>query len=340
MICKDGRLKGLYQMRGAKRTGRFAGRLFQSQNLSRIPKYLRGDMYQTAIELTKLEVLPLVYDKPMEVLGGIVRGVFKAPPGKKFLVADFRAVEGCNLAYRAKEDWKVEAYRNDEDLYVLTYAKSFNIDPEDVDDDSRQIGKVEELAFGYGGGVGACVSMAAIYRVDLGTLAAKVWPNLSRALREEANYNYHSKWAKKNEHYGLDQAIWMACEGLKLSWRQSNTKIMQYHYACEEEWPRSIRGQWASKVLPSGRTLWYPRPQIDNNGGLSYEGEHPITHKWVRIGTHGGKLVENYTQAECADLLTENWQELEDEGYEIVMHSHDEVVVEVPDSPEFTHEKL
>lgn len=190
-VSSDGRLRGTMQFRGAARTGRWAHRAFQPGNLMR--PTMSAAMVEVAIEALKVGAEDLVFGDVMEAIGNTVRGAIVAAPGKKLVVADLANIEGRMAAWLAGEEWKLEAFRaydrkEGKDLYILAYAKSFNVDPDTVPPkgDERQIGKVEELMFQYGGGVGAWITGAATYGIDLEKMTEQVYPSLPAWAVEEA----------------------------------------------------------------------------------------------------------------------------------------------------------
>jgi DNA polymerase len=191
-INTDGRLRGCMQYRGAARTGRVGHRVFQPGNMPR--PTMKWKEVNWAIELLKLDAAQLVYENVMKLCSNAIRGTIVAPPGRKLVVADLANIEGRFAAWLAGEEWKLQAFRDYDagtgpDLYILAYAKSFNVAPESVpkSGDERQIGKVEELMFQYGGGVGAWITGAATYRIDLNKMTEQVWDTLPTWARDEAS---------------------------------------------------------------------------------------------------------------------------------------------------------
>jgi DNA polymerase len=359
----DGRLRGTLMFAGALRTARWAGRLVQLHNMSRVPKYLKK-LYDQAIDAIKAGAVDLLFANAMEVIGSTVRGALIARPGHKFVRADLSNIEGRALAWHAGEEWKVEAFAAGEDLYILGYSRSFGVPIAEVEEDEaaggtmRLIGKVQELALGYQGAVGAFGSMAQLYGVNL------------------------------DEERILE---------IVKAWRAANPRIVSFWYELEDAATQAVRnpgqtfecrrlrlrrdGAWLRIRLPSGRALCYPSPkwapktlkckacegfgfvkliaeaeglveparcdkcegagEVENpEGGLTYMGVDQYTRKWKRIKTYGGKLVENVTQATARDVLAESLLRIERAGYPICLHVHDEVIAEVPDTSEFTGAEL
>lgn len=359
-INTDGRMRGTLQFRGAQRTGRDAGRLFQPQNLMRIPKYI-AKQYDSVIDCIKEGAADLVYEKPIEVCGSVVRGSIIAAPGRKLAVADLSNIEGRKCAWLCDEQWKLDSFREQDkggpDMYVLAYAMAFNVDPDDVDDYLRQIGKVLELFMQYQGGVGAFLTGAATYGIDLAAMTKAVWPTLPKATIEEATG--FLEWTRKQRRttYGLPDDVFITCDSLKRLWRgrHANTEAM---WGWLENTVRSailtpgitfpcgklkIRrdGAWLRIGLPSGRALCYASPQLKGDKQeISYMGVSPYTRQWQRLKTYGGKLLENVTQGSSADNMFDAVVPAENEGFPIVLRVHDELVADVPDAPEFTGERL
>ncbi|WFQ80481.1 DNA polymerase [Xenorhabdus sp. SF857] len=356
-ISADGRLRGTLQFCGASRTGRWAGRLFQPQNLPRAT--LNQATIDTGIEALKSDCADLLFDNIMELTSSALRGVIIAPNGKKLVVSDLSNIEGRMLAWLAGEDWKLRAfseYDNDigADLYKLAYARAFNIEPDDVTKDQRQIGKVMELGLGYGGGVAAFVTFALTYALDLDELATAALPNIPVSVQRNA-MNWYKQSVEQKQTYGLSERVFITCDSLKRMWRNAHTATVPFWYELEEAVKRAISspnvtipcrklrvrrdGAWLRIVLPSGRAVCYPSPRLDD-GQISYMGTNPYSRKWQRLKTYGGKLVENVTQAAARDVLAGNMPLIGYAGYDIVLTVHDEVLTEAPDTPDYSHEHL
>ena len=291
----------------------------------------------------------------MELLSSAIRGTIVAPAGSKLVVADLSNIEGRDQAWLAGEQWKLQAFRDFDagqghDLYKLAYGKSFGVDAGKVTKDQRQVGKVQELALGYEGGVGAFVTFAAAYGIDLEKLAPQVLANAPQALVNEAS-SFHA-WAElqRMPTFGLSRDAFVACDTIKRGWRQA-------HPAIASLWPElrdvvidaiegpgrtlacrrmKVRrdGSWLRIGLPSGRALCYPSPQV-HDGAISYMGVNQYSRKWSRLKTYGGKLFENVCQAVARDVMAHNMPAIEQAGYSIVLTVHDEVICEAPDAPEF-----
>jgi DNA polymerase len=354
----DGRLRGTLQFNGASRTGRWAGRLFQPQNLPR--PSLNNAEIDAGIEALMAGAADLVVDNVMQLTSSAIRGTIIAPPGRKLVVADLSNIEGRVLAWLAGERWKLQAFRDFDagegpDLYKLAYAKSFGVDPGDVDKEQRQVGKVQELALGYEGGVGAFVTFAAAYGIDLEDLAAQVLPVAPEWALSAARSFLGWTIKERRPTFGLSDAAFVACDAVKRSWREAHGNVEQLwadlkgatHQAVQ--WPEQtvnvgplkVRrdGSWLRIRLPSGRALCYPSPAVQDNT-LTYMGVNQYSRKWARLKTYGGKLVENATQAVARDVMAHAMPLIEAAGYEIVLTVHDEVICEAPDAPEFNAEHL
>lgn len=356
-VSSDGRLRGTLQFCGASRTGRWAGRLFQPQNLPR--PSLEQEQIDEGIEALKAGCADLLFDNIMELTSSALRGCIMAPEGKKLVVSDLSNIEGRKLAWLAGEQWKLDAFREyDEgtgpDLYKLAYARAFNISPDDVDKYQRQIGKVMELGLGFGGGVAAFLTFALVYGLDLDELANAALPNIPRDVIREAK-SWYDESVKRKSTFGLSERVFIACDSLKRLWRRAHPATCDFWYELERTVRAAIAtpqktlycgylkvrrdGAWLRIQLPSGRALCYPSPSIEK-GNITYQGVNSYSRKWQRLKTYGGKLVENVTQAAARDVLAGNMPLIEDAGYSIVLTVHDEVITEAPDTDEFNDKAL
>mgnify|MGYP004461793843 FL=1 len=352
-VSPDGRLRGTLQFRGAMRTGRFAGRIFQPQNLAR-PAFKEAGFFE-AIDLIKAGVAESFYEDVRPVLSTCLRGLIIAPNGKTFAVADWSNVEGRVLAWLAGEEWKLKAFRDFDaghghDLYKMTYGKTFGIRPEDVTKPQRQMGKVLELALGYGGGAGAFVTFANGYGMNLKAVADDIYAALDPVIVAEADKSW-DWFVKNNRTCDLDKHTFVAVDAVKRAWRLANPHIAEFWdlvgTACINaienpgiEFPvrRGIEakydGQYLTVRLPAGRKLVYAKPRINDeqSGSFTYLGIDQKVRKWCRLETHGAKCVENIVQATSCDLLCGALVRLEKTGMCPVMHVHDEIVCEVPEA--------
>lgn len=356
-VSHDGRLRGSLQFRGAARTGRYAGRLFQPQNLPR--PTLPQPIIDMGVEAIKGGWADLVADEG-ELMSSCLRSVIIAPPGQQLVVADLSNIEGRMLAWLAGEEWKLEAFRRadagtGEDLYKLTYGRTFGVDPKTVDKKQRQIGKVEELALGYQGGVGAFLTFASAYGVDLDALATHVRGAIDPSIWRDSEASW--EWFKEKKlTRGLKRETFIALESIKRGWRATHPAICGFWKQLETASRRALagetvrvnhvvfdrKGSWLRIRLPSGRYLCYPGAQAEDGGQgigcLSYMGVNQYTRKWERIHTSGGKLAENLTQAAAYDVLAEAMPRIEAAGFRIVLSVHDEFICEA--GPDRTAEEL
>lgn len=357
IVSSDRRMRACLQFRGAQRTGRFAGRFFQPQNLPR-PNMEQEDI-DAGIEAIKAGIADLLYDNVMSLTSNCIRGCIIAPPGRKLVASDLSNIEGRGGAWLAGEEWKLQAFREFDkgigaDLYKLAYAKAFQIDPKDVEKHQRQIGKVMELMLQYEGGVGAFITGAASYNIDLDAMAAIAWSTIPPMILKEALGAW--EWAvKQRRTFGLDKLTYAVCDALKRMWRLAHPAISSYWKELDMAARRAIlnpgervpcrkvaferRGNWLLMILPSGRALCYASPRIIDNK-VTYMGVNQYTRQWSRIYMYGGKWLENATQAMSADVMTGNMPAIEAAGYDIILTVHDEVINEADDTPEFNDEHL
>jgi DNA polymerase len=373
----DGRLRGLMQFCGANRTGRVAHRLFQPGNMPRpdvelmkrelgVEKLADGDMDRytaLGIEAIKAGCADLIFGNVMGLTANVVRGSIIVPLGKKLVVSDLSNIEGRKAAWLSGEEWKLQAFRDYDagtgpDLYKLAYARSFGVPIDDITKDRRQLGKVQELALAYEGGVGAFVTFTMTYKMELDDIRAAVFASLdlvdSEVVREARNA---WDWAVKQKRtLGLAQDVYIACDIVKRAWRRAHPRTASYWGELKDAATRAIcspgttvrarrivmrrDGNWLRVQLPSGRQLCYIAPRVDDSGQISYMGVNQYTRKWQRVKTYGGKIFENLCQAGARDILFANMPHVEDAGYEIVLSIHDELLTEAPDTDEFTDEHL
>ena len=358
-VSSDGRLRNTMQFAGAARTARWAHRLFQPGNMPRPD--MKQDQIDEGIEALKAGCAELFFSNTMRLTANTVRGCIVAPPGKKLTIADLSNIEGRGLAYLAGERWKLKAFAafdegTGEDLYKVAYGRSFNIDPKEATGQKRQIGKVMELGLGFGGGVAAFLTFAAVYQMDLEQLAEAVFATASAQALQDAKGMW--QWAqKKKRTLGLPERVYVACEVLKKAWRDAHASTEALWKAADESVKAAISnpgvtfpigqhlkarrdGAWLRIRLPSGRYLCYIHPAVGDDGQITYFGVNQYTRQWGRIKTYGGKLVENATQAFARDVLAYNMPAIEAAGYEIVLSVHDELLTETPDTPEFNADVL
>jgi DNA polymerase len=326
-VSADGRLRGTLQFAGASRTARWGGRLFQPQNLPR--PSLKQAVIDSGIAAMKADCEDLVVGNVMEVCTSAVRGCIVATSGKKLVIADLSNIEGRMLAWLAGEEWKLEAFRQFDqgighDLYKLAYAKAFGVDPEDVDSQQRQIGKVLELFLGYEGGVGAFITGANTYGFDIEEMARNVIGTIPVATRESAEGMLAWRRDKGLTIYDLSDVGFVVCESFKALWRAKHPATVQLWRDAGGAMLDAVRqpgvvyragrlafqrdGAWLRMRLPSGRYVCYAAPQIDDRK-VSYEGVDQYTRRWKRIGTYSGRVIENACQAAARDVLCPRTQE-------------------------------
>ena len=335
--CEDNRVRGLLQYYGAGRTGRWAGRLVQVQNL---PQNHLDDI-GTVRELVRqrdLETLELCYDSVPDVLSQLIRTAFIAKPHHTFLVADYSAIEARVIAYLAGEQWRMDVFANGGDIYCSSASQMFKVPVEKhgVNGHLRQKGKVAELACGYGGGVAALKAFGAekmglteAEMQDIVTqwrLASPTIPRLWRRLEDAARAaleNPGRRCAVLRKYRDVERA------------RQNEALTGGRGYSQEFLAGGTVCTFWRDKdalrcKLPSGRILTYWQARIDNENKICFMGQNQTTRKWERTDTWGGKLVENVVQAFARDCLAVALLRLEEAGYEIVFSVHDEIVAEAP----------
>ena len=306
-VCKDSRARGLIQFYGANRTGRYAGRLIQVQNL---PQNHLPDLEQarTLVKKGFYKDIEMLYNFVPFVLSELIRTAFVPKPGCRFYVADFAAIEARVIAWLAGESWRQDVFASGGDIYCASASQMFHVPVEKngVNGHLRQKGKIAELALGYGGSVGALKAMGAL-------------------------------------QMGIDES---ELQPLVDAWRRANTKIVRFWYAVDSAVKECIKEGHDTKThgisfslqsgilfitLPSGRRLAYVKPRIGENrfGGesVTYEGISGAK-KWERLESYGAKFVENIVQATARDILAEAMLRLNTSGFDIVMHIHDEAVIE------------
>ena len=308
--CSDGRVHGMLMFYGANRSGRWSGKNVQLHNL---PKNYLPDL-ELARELVKqgrFEDIELLYDSTPNVLSELIRTAFIPKPGCRFVVADFSAIEARVLAWLSGEQWRLDVFTSHGKIYEASASSMFHVPMEEITKTSplRQKGKLAELGLGFGGAAGALISMGAL---DMG-------------LTEEELPPLVAAWRKANPH--ITQFWWdVDAAAIKAVREKQKTKVGKIIF----EYKSGI----LFITLPSGRKLSYVKPRMAVNkfgrDGLTYEGISE-NKKWSRIETYGPKLVENIVQGTARDLLAEAMLRVEEKGYPIVMHCHDEIIAEVPE---------
>ena len=357
-VSSDNRLRNTKQFNGASRTGRWAGRVFQPDNLPR-PTLPQG-LIDSGIEALKAGCAHLVTDNVMQLTSSAIRGAIIAPNNKKLPISDLANIEGRTQAWLAGEDWKLQAFREYDagtgaDLYKLSYSKSFGVPIDQVTKENRQIGKVQELALAYASGVGGFATFASAFGIDIEELALKVLPVVSGDVLEQASGFYDWTVKQGRDTYKMSRDAFVACESIKRGWRLAHPKMASYWTELNEcaiaavEKPNVTLacgklkfrrdGNWLRMGLPSGRALCYPMPEVQD-GALTFMGIDQFTRKWSRQRTYGGKLFENANQAIARDVLASNMPAIDAAGYHIILSVHDELLCETPDTPEYNHETL
>lgn len=347
----DGRARGLMQFHAAS-TGRWGGRRFQPQNLKRPDEDTDIPQAIGVIKSRNLDAALLLYDDPMSIIGDCIRGMVIAAPDRVLRAADFSNIEGRDLAWLAGEQWKLDAFAafdrgEGEDLYKVTAGSILDKPAKEVTKPERQnIGKVSELALGYQGGVGAMMTMSKgkVPFHELYEMLADKMPDHAERAAEA--------YEQRGRGQGLSATGWQAAEIIKLAWRAKHPRIVQFWKDAEESaiaavaTPGSIWaagkvkfrkvGSFLFMQLPSGRCLAYAYPSLADGmtpwgkpiQKLKFWGVDSLTKKWTQQETYGGKLVENATQAVARDKLADRLVWLDANGWEPVLHVHDEAVTE------------
>lgn len=307
--CGDDRVRGLLQFYGANRTGRWAGRLVQVQNLPQ-NKLKDLDLARDVLLSGDYELLEMLFGPPPFVLSQLIRTAFIPSPGCRFVVADFSAIEARVIAWLAGEAWRLDVFQSHGKIYEASAAQMFNLSLDEITKDLRQKGKIAELALGYGGGVGALEAMGA----------------LKMGLSEDELPPLVKTWRKANPK--ITQLWWDVDNAAMTAVQERRTVKLQYGltFYCEKGY-LFIR-------LPSGRKLSYVNPRIVDGKfdkpALVYDGVDQTKKTWGKIDTYGPKLVENIVQAISRDCLAVSMQRLDESGHQIRMHVHDEVIVDSP----------
>lgn len=317
-VCDDRRVRGLLQFYGANRTGRWAGRLVQVQNLPRT--YTEPlEFARELVKGRKLDALRTVYGSPNDTLSQLIRTAFVAAPGNVLIDADFSAIEARVISWLADEEWRLEVFRTHGKIYEASASQMFGVPLERIKKGNpeyslRQRGKVAELALGYQGGV------PAMRQMDTGKLLAD--------LPDEEIKDIVDKWRNTNPKI---RNLWYSFNdaAIRVIQNGGSLRVRCCTFARECD---CIRGTTCMTIsLPSGRKLYYVEPSVGENrwGGpsITYMGVND-KNKWGRIETYGGKLVENVVQAIARDCLAQAIEHLEAAGLPVVFHIHDEVVID------------
>lgn len=372
-VCEDGRIRGLLNYHGAS-TGRWAGRLVQPQNFPRVDYDMEGvkfewlqHMFHSDMETKDIyERISAVYgeNSVLVILSRALRSMICAPEGKQLIGGDFSNIEGRKNAWLAGEEWKLQAFQDyddgvGQDLYKLAFSKSMNVPVEEVDDWGRQVGKVQELACGYQGSIGAYVSMADNYGITpydfsgpvYETTAAEVWDMTA------------SMYEGSRNKYGLQEKEWTAIKIIVDGWRKANSKIVESWWEYQDAAIEAAAapghaikcangrvtyfsdGRCLWCVLPSGRMLCYSAPEVEREEytymrdgeerqgwrrKVTFWGMDGTTKQWRKNSLYGGLQCENIVQAASRDLMVDRMVAIEAAGYPIVLTVHDEIVAETP----------
>ncbi len=326
-IADDGRVRGLLQFYGANRTGRWAGRLVQVQNLPRTYTHPLPPARQL-VKDRNIDGLRLMYGSINDTLSQLIRTAFVATPGNVLIDADFSAIEARVISWLAGQEWRLEVFRTHGKIYEASASQMFHVPIEKIKKGNpeyalRQRGKVAELALGYQGGV------SAMRRMDTGH-------NLDDLSDDEVK-GIVDRWRETNS---MIRDLWNIVDSAAVTvitnggaqTIRSETTDAVITLACELDVITGTR--YMTILLPSGRKLYYPSPEIGvnrwGNSSVSYMGQNQTTKRWERVETYGGKLVENIVQAIARDCLAIAIENLEAQGLHVVFHIHDEVVIDTP----------
>ena len=317
-VCQDGRVRGLLQFYGANRTGRWAGRLVQVQNLPRTytePLELARDL----VKGRKLDALKCIYGSVPDTLSQLIRTAFIAAPGNVLIDADFSAIEARVISWLAGEEWRLEVFRTHGKIYEASASQMFGVPIDLIKKGNpeyalRQKGKVAELALGYQGSTGALINMGAL---DMG-------------IPEEDLPDIVSRWRDANKRI---RDLWYKVDAAAVQVITQGGSVGVSSIILAHEWDATQGTDYMTITLPSGRKLFYNAPRIGvnqwGNPSISYMGMDQTTKKWKRIETYGGKLVENCVQAIARDCLAQAIEHLEAAGLPVIFHIHDEVVIDI-----------
>ncbi len=318
-VCEDGRVRGLLQFYGANRTGRWAGRLVQVQNLPR--NYLSTLGHARAlVREKKIDALKLIYGNVPDTLSQLIRTSFVPSEGNRLVVSDFSAIEARVIAWLAGEQWRLDVFHTHGKIYEASASQMFGVPLELIkkgnpEYELRQKGKVAELALGYQGASGALIQMGA----------------LNNGLTEEELPDIVRRWRSANKRI---RDLWYSLENAALSVMRTGQPagVKGLILARESDIQNGL--DFLTITLPSRRKLFYVKPFLAGNDfgkeAVYYYGLNQETKKWEKVSTYGGKLTENVVQAIARDCLAETLIRLENVGYQTVMHIHDEVVLDIP----------
>lgn len=318
-VCGDGRVRGLLQFYGANRTGRWAGRLVQVQNLPRT--YIEQlNIAREAVRNKQGDKLKFFFGSVPDTLSQLIRTSFIASPGNKLVDADFSAIEARVISWLAGEQWRLEVFRTHGKIYEASASQMFGVPIEKIKKGNpeyalRQKGKVAELALGYQGSSGALIAMGA----------------LKMGIPEEDLPDIVSRWRDANKRI-VD--LWYSLESAAVSVIQTGAPVGVRGLVLAREFDLEHDLDFLTITLPSQRKLYYAKPELGANQwgrpSILYRGVNQTTKQWTQLETYGGKLVENVVQAIARDCLAVAIEHLEEAGFPVVFHVHDEVVIDCP----------
>lgn len=318
-VCGDGRVRGLLQFYGANRTGRWAGRLVQVQNLPRT--YIEQlNIARKAVRNKQGDKLKFFFGSVPDTLSQLIRTSFIASPGNKLVDADFSAIEARVISWLAGEQWRLEVFRTHGKIYEASASQMFGVPIEKIKKGNpeyalRQKGKVAELALGYQGSSGALIAMGA----------------LRMGIPEEDLPDIVSRWRDANKRI-VD--LWYSLESAAVSVIQTGAPVGVRGLVLAREFDLEHDLDFLTITLPSQRKLYYAKPELGANQwgrpSILYRGVNQTTKQWTQLETYGGKLVENVVQAIARDCLAVAIEHLEEAGFPVVFHVHDEVVIDCP----------
>lgn len=319
-ICEGERVRGLLQFYGANRTGRWAGRFVQVQNLPR--NYIETlDIARKYVKEKNIEALKLLYGNVPDTLSQLIRTAFIPSEGNKLVVADFSAIEARVVAWLAGESWRLDVFNTHGKIYEASASSMFGVPIEKIKKGNpeyalRAKGKVAELALGYQGSAGALIQMGA----------------LNMGLSEDELPDIVSRWRNANPRI---KDLWYTCENAALEVMKTGKAAgINKGIIFSREYDISSGLDFFTVTLPSGRKLFYPHPFLAENQfgkqALHYYGVGQQNKRWSVQSTYGGKLTENIVQAIARDCLAVTLKRLEDAGLQVVMHIHDEAVIDCP----------
>lgn len=320
-VCGDGRVRGLLQFYGANRTGRWAGRLVQVQNL---PRTYIGQLplARDAVRNKESDKLRVLYGSVPDTLSQLIRTSFVASWGNKLVDADFSAIEARVISWLAGEQWRLEVFRTHGKIYEASASQMFGVPIEKIkkgnpEYELRQKGKVAELALGYQGSSGALISMGA----------------LKMGIPEEDLPDIVTRWRDANK---MIVDLWYSLESAAVSVIQTGAPAGVRGLILAREFDIEHNLDFLTITLPSKRKLYYARPELGANQwgrpSILYRGVNQTTKQWTQLETYGGKLVENVVQAIARDCLAAAIEHLEEAGFPVVFHVHDEVVIDCPEN--------